>query len=545
MKEETEHLILHLHGPFRVELAGKPLRIPSRRGRALLAMLSCCPDNCLSRSKAQLALWEDRSETQARTSLRQELAALRRALGPVAYVLQTEGDLIRLDPTGFEIAPKPEGAEFLEGMDLPSETFETWLRSQRSATPSAAPPVTELFRSPALLLLPFEALSSSPEDGLLARGLGEDVRTTLAYYRWFPVIGPEALGKDIEGRTLTELCARVDAAYALAATVRRVGQQARVSARLLDGRSGQQLWSQAFDGDLSDVFAFQEEVAARVVAQLEPEILHATDARIGVVRPSLEIWELLIKVAEAEAAAGEGYGTPEANEVQKRLLEEILARDDSVAEAWARLARCHFRDMLLNWSGDRAESIQKAMDCSARAVALNANNWLGRTVRGNALLFGASDPVAGLSHAEAAVRLNPSSPLAHQIYGCVLEFLGRQEESIPHLEAVFRLNPNWPNAGAIHASLMMCHAFCGNMDAAIEHGRKMLAVAPEYIRGLQRAACVFGHADLLDDARDALATLDRLGHAFDEAYIRETYPFQREQDVAFILDGLQKAGWKG
>lgn len=541
-----EILNLCLYGPFRADVAGTSLRISSRRGQALLAMLACCPDNCLSRAKAQLALWEDRSEAQARTSLRQELANLRKVLSPLGDVLETSGDLIRIDPGRINVAPPQPGAVFLEGLDLPSDTFEDWLREQRAAAPPSAAPVSELFESPAVLLLPFTALSASDEDSLLARGLGEDIRTSLACYRWFPVIGHEALGEIASGPAITELCARVGASFAVKGTVRRAGMRARVTAQLIDGTRGQQLWSQTFDGELEDVFDFQEQVAARVVAQIEPEILHAADAKIDTVRPRrLDTWELLIMADEVQAKGGEGYGTASANAAQRKILEDVLARDPGVAEAWAKLARCHFREMLLGWSEDRSESLALAMEASERAIGLNPNDWLARTVRAVTLIFGATDPLAARAHAEAAVRLNPSSPLAHQAYACVMEFLGHTDEAIEHFEAVFRLNPNWGNAAAVHGDLMICYGFLGDLDTAVAHARKMLAIAPGYMRGLQRAAAVFGHAGLLSDAQAALDALAAIDMRFDETYLRETYPFFRARDMDFLTEGLRKAGWQG
>ncbi len=77
----------------------------------------------------------------------------------------------------------------------------------------------DVFHRPAVLFLPFEALSRSDDDTVLASGLCEDIRTTLACWRSFPVVGPEALG----GATgdIQYLAASVDAAYVITGSVRR------------------------------------------------------------------------------------------------------------------------------------------------------------------------------------------------------------------------------------------------------------------------------------------------------------------------------------
>jgi len=119
---------------------------------------------------------------------------------------------------------------------------------------------------PAVLFLPFDALGRSEEDEALASGLCEDIRTTLACWRWFPVIGPEAVRGTVgDVRSLAET---VQAGFVMNGSVRRAGDRARVIARLLDGATGQELWSQTFDGDLQNIFDFHEDISRRIVSRI-------------------------------------------------------------------------------------------------------------------------------------------------------------------------------------------------------------------------------------------------------------------------------------
>jgi TolB-like protein len=270
----------------------------------------------------------------------------------------------------------------------------------------------DLFERPAVLFLPFEALSSSEEDGLLALGLCEDIRTTLASWRSFPVVGPEALG-GADG-DIQNLAATVDAKYAVTGSVRRSGNRARVIARLNDAASGRELWSQTFDRMLADVFEFQDELSRRIVSQIEPEISRAAALKIIVSRPKdLATWELLAKAVEAENRGGDGYGTPEANNAQKAFVSEAIARDPQLCEACARLSRCCFRDFLLGWSEDGKKALEKGLEASARAVEIDPDNSIAQAFRSQCLLFGKHDAEGGFEHAREAVRLNPSNVMGH------------------------------------------------------------------------------------------------------------------------------------
>jgi len=403
---------------------------------------------------------------------------------------------------------------------------------------------SEVLSRPAVLFLPFEALGTSEEDRVLASGLCEDIRTTLACWRWFPVIGPEAL----RGQTgdVKSLAAHVGATYVMTGSVRRNGERARVTARLIDGLTGRELWSQAFDGALLDVFEFQEDVSRRIVSQIEPEISRAAALRIPVARPRrLSSWEILARAAEEERKGGDGYGTKEANEAQRQLVLAAIEQEPELSEAWARLARCHFREFLLGWASESGTALNASLEASARAVDVNPGDAFARAVRAQCMLFGTHDPIGALEHAQESVRLNPSNVMGHIMMGCVLGYCGEPDRAFDHYQTVFRLNPNHPNIGVILCDQMMCRALTGRMDEAIVLARKMIAAAPKYVRGLQRCAAVFAHAGELREARRCLQSAEELGGTFSESYVRDTYPFVKNEHLEFLIDGLHRAGWNG
>jgi adenylate cyclase len=447
------------------------------------------------------------------------------------------------------------GEQSVKNVDRPVEVWK-WSANGRRTEPgittendvalncSDSTHDVDVLHRPAVLFLPFDALSRTDEDIFLASGLCEDIRTTLACWRSFPVVGPEALGSatgDIQ-----HLAGSVDADYAVTGSVRRVGDRARVVARLIDASSGQELWSQTFDGDLADVFEFQDDLSRRIVSQIEPEISQATARRIPVVRPKdLATWELLAKAVEAERRGGDGYGTPEANNAQREFVSEAIERDPELCEAWARLARCHFRDFLLGWAEDGKKALEKSLEASARAVEIDPANSLAQAFRSQCLLFGKHDPQGGFEHAREAVRLNPSNVMGHYMMGCSLVYCGEPDTAYTHYESVLRLNPAFSAKGALYCDQMMCRALAGYLEEAVQFARKMMDVAPHYLRGLQRCVSVLAHAGKLEEARDVLQRIDDLGSSFSEAYVRETYPFRRPEDLDFLIEGLRAAGWNG
>ncbi len=181
-RNSPDVLTLHLAGAFAARAADNQIAGLSRRGQAMLAYLSQQPGMRAERSRLADLLWSDRSEAQARASLRQELSSQRKLLPP--GILQASRQHVWLDPRRVQVR-RDGGEEFMCGFDLGSEGFEDWLRQQRAADDAAGseedpdPASKQLLARPAVLLCAFEALSPAPEDALFAAGLADDLRTTL------------------------------------------------------------------------------------------------------------------------------------------------------------------------------------------------------------------------------------------------------------------------------------------------------------------------------------------------------------------------------
>ncbi|MBD3678285.1 MAG: hypothetical protein HUJ27_07770 [Rhodobacteraceae bacterium] len=405
-------------------------------------------------------------------------------------------------------------------------------------------PEAAIFERPPVLLLGFENLGGGEEDNALALGLAQEVRTSLCYWRWFPVIGPEAVGwKTAHEIDLRRDAAALGAAYAVSGSLRRAGQRVRISVNLSSVTDGSVLWSQHFDGTIEDVFDFEEQVSRSIVAQIEPEVARAEASRIAQRRPAdLSSWQLMLRAGDSERRGGEGYGTRETNEEQKRLVAQVLEKDPDHSRAWSWLAKCHWRETLMGWVADRDAAMNASIDASQRALDINPTDWEARAYRALTLLFGRWDHDPAEFHAAEAVRLNPSSAMARHGYGCVLENAGNPEAALEQLNAVFRLDPNHPNTAGVLGDISTCNVMLARHDEAVQAARRMLALAPGYSRGLQRAASAFALAGEDGLAREAVEKLFAAQPDFSEDYVRSTYPFREAEHLEMLVDGLRRAG---
>ena len=539
-------LTVHTSGPLRIKGAdGKDMAGLSRRAQALIAFLAEQPEMRAERGLVADLLWSDRSEDQARASLRQELSVLRKKIGAV---LQADRQCVRLDTA--RVAVRRGSGEFLQGFDLASEGWEDWMREQRRAPAHTTEDAAfhgapeDLFSRPTVLLLAFEPLSSGPDDAMISAGLADDLRTTLSYWRWFPVIGPEATGwKTAREIDLRAVAGEVGAAYVITGTLRRVANQIKISVGLMDAATGRAIWSRQFDGTLEDIFAFQEDVSRAIVAQLEPQLSKAEVRRIERLRPAtIEPWQLMAQADQIDRRHAEGYGTWESNLEQLALAEDALKIDPDFGPALARKARIYYRAGLLDWVEDRQAAYETCLEAANRALRVDPENWEAFAYHGLVNIFGFRNYEAGRISGAEAVRLNPSAALGRHAAGCGLEWIGKPRDALDHLNLILQLDPAYSGRAAALGDITTCEMFVGNRERALEAARQLYAIAPDYARGLQRCVATFGYFDEAELAAAALKRLREIQPGFDEAYIRETYPYSKPEHLDVLLEGLRKVG---
>ena len=135
-------------------------------------------------------------------------------------------------------------------------------------------------------MLPFENLSGDPEQEYFSDGIIEDIITALSRIRQFFVIARNSAvaykGTSPDVRQVTkELCAR----YILEGSVRKAAGRVRISAQLIEGTTGNHVWTEHYDRGLENIFAVQDEITQTVVGAIEPELAKSEQHRARIKPP--------------------------------------------------------------------------------------------------------------------------------------------------------------------------------------------------------------------------------------------------------------------
>ena len=147
-------------------------------------------------------------------------------------------------------------------------------REAAIAEQAAAKARTGFYGDRSIAVMPFDYVGDDAEQKYFAEGVSSQVRNLLTKIRELRVIAWTSIIEYADrGLSVKELGDVFDVAHVLVGSVRRSGDQVRVSAQLVEVGTGTQLWSESYDRQLAEVFKVQDEIAAEVVSQLRSELL--------------------------------------------------------------------------------------------------------------------------------------------------------------------------------------------------------------------------------------------------------------------------------
>ena len=389
---------------------------------------------------------------------------------------------------------------------------------------------------PAVAVLPFVNMSGDPEQEYFADGISEDIITGLSKLRWFFVIARNSSftykGKAVDvKRAARELGVR----YVLEGSVRKGGNRVRITAQLIDAATGNHIWADRYDGEMSDIFALQDEITKKVVAAIEPRLLEAEGVRLQDRSPDdLGAWEMTIRanslfwrLTKAEIASS------------IEMLQRTVERYPEYAPAHSLLA---FMMLVSGYVGSRLTEpqLQRAASLAIRAAELDDSDPSAHLALGFAA-FMKRQTISAAAEFHRALSLNPNFAAAHGYLGWALVFDGQTDLANAHLEEAMRMSPHDPQNAIFNTGIAIVHYLAGRYAQAVEYSNKALQQRSTFTAGYRIHVASLAQAGRIDEAREALARLRELHPDLSIAWIEHNVPYT-SGPMAKFLEGMRKAG---
>ena len=352
-------------GPFRLKRQARQLLGPegpvevSSRSFDILVLLLAKPNEIIAKSDLFDAVWP--GVVVEENTLQVHISALRKALGP--------DTITTVHGRGYKYAgPQPVdvGAFF----PAPSAAAS---RSRNSG------------EKPAIAVLPFANMSGDPDQAYFSDGLTEDIITELSRNRHLTVIARHSSFHFRENALdAKELGAALGADFVVDGSVRKIGDQIRVTAQLVETASAAHVWAERYDRPLNDVFAVQDELVRRLVSTIVGRVEKHNDSHAkSKVTGDLGAYDCWLR-----ANHGSDLWTREGNWASMLLLEEAISKDPNFARAHASLAFACLRQATMVPGAAEIPVLEDAALRSARlAVRLDGSDARAHNALGWALMY--------------------------------------------------------------------------------------------------------------------------------------------------------------
>lgn len=413
--------VIYEFGDFRLDAAqrllllkssARVMPLTSRAFDTLLYLVQHAGD-LLNKATLMKAVWPH--VVVEENSLNQNISVLRRVLGErpgeYRYIVTVPG----------------RGYRFVAEVRLVDESTE----ESRSVSPTI--PQARI----SIAILPFTNLTGDPNKAYLGETLAEELINTSARVRWLEVASRTStfVFKD-RNVDVRQIARDLDVDTVLEGSIRRAGGRIRVTAQLVNGRSGHHLWSESYERGSDDLSGVEDELTVAIVDAVVGHFSMGSSRRKAPTQ-DLDAYHLYL-----QAMALRSQPTEDNLETAIQLLDHAVTRDPNFARAWyagaeARAHRaadgCRVPNLLNDAERDARHAL--ALDPSisrAHGVLGLINTCYGRWIEAEAQLRRALAPVGG----------NPDSLGFHAVY--VARQVGHERQALAELQHAYSLAPASP-----------------------------------------------------------------------------------------------------
>jgi TolB-like protein/DNA-binding winged helix-turn-helix (wHTH) protein/tetratricopeptide (TPR) repeat protein len=531
MVSSDEHTV-HEFGGFRLDVDGRrlyagdgaPIAISSR----VFDTLACLVEHrgeLVSKAVLMQAVWPDTVVEE--NNLNQAITALRKALGErpgdyrfivtepgrgYRFVADVSASFGPAAAGGSVLRRRRVGAGIAVAVVVALAIGYAGLR-QYTATvdQETQPPIGENSKLAiiphSVAVLPFENLSPDPDDAYFAAGIHDEIINRLAGISDLNVIARTSVMQYAgTARPITDIAKELRVESVMEGTVRYADQEVRITAQLVDGNTGTELWSGAYSRELTHIFSIQADIANAISTALEAELVPAERARLQ--RPPTDSPAAYALFLQAMKMMND-INVPES----LTLLDRAVSIDPGFAQAYAYsayqrawqlvnavVAMPNDPERLQEWESRVYADTDRALELDAELPVA----WVSRALT-DQLTWRWRDAAAAY---ERAYALSPNDVTVLREYAQFKVFRGDYDEAMRLARLQVELDPN---DLASHRYLIGAAAFSGNPDVALEEIERARELAP----GDVTSVAVLGFTLLQRGgdrhaAKEALATAEQM-----------------------------------
>jgi len=341
-----------------------------------------------------------------------------------------------------------------------------------------------------IAVLAFENMSGDPDQEYFSDGISEEILNSLANVKELKVAGRTSAfsfkGKNEDIRTIGD---KLDVKMVLEGSVRKAGNQVRITAQLINVEDGFHIWSETYNKEMKDIFTVQEEIANRIVKKLKLQVQDISQSVGGT--QNMEAYELLLK---GSYFFMKGY---EHIERAMGYFKKAVELDPDYAEAYA-----YIGELYLYYIGimSTSDAFAKARTSAQKAISLNENEPRAHKVLAYIHLFYDWDWEATLSEYNKSIQHGQRDQNEFITYYYI--FVKKDyDQAIRISEQILETDPLRIES---HWQLGMCNYFAARFEEALVSYNNALELNPNFSEALRWKGVVLGYLGKFEEALNSI-----------------------------------------
>jgi adenylate cyclase len=403
-------------------------------------------------------------------------------------------------------------------------------------------PPLNLPDKPSIAVLPFANMSEDKSQDYFSDGITEDIITNLSKLSRIFVVSRNSTflykGKQVK---VEEVAKDLGVRHVLEGSVRRGGGRVRITAQLIDGKTGQHLWADKYDRELKDIFSVQDEVTRKVVSELALALTEDETGRLA--RKHTENFEAYDLYLQARRG-----GLVVKKESDLRVIEmarQVIDLDPNFVGGYYYLSFMLSRGIRYGWSASPREDLEKAFELAQKAISVDDKFPLSYMGLASVYLMQGKHDDA-LAAINTGLSVAPSNDLIWVWLGYYLHWVGRGEEAVAAVRKSMELNPKYLHGrNPLYQDTMgeVCFT-AGLYEESISNLRKSIE---KFGSGPNRDPFLIASYSMLGRMQEAKESAQQWLKA-DPSFTLSSWGFgrlyKRSEDSERLYEALRKAGLK-
>lgn len=341
------------------------------------------------------------------------------------------------------------------------------LKSVRQAARSEA--IIARVGNRSIAVLPFADMSPENDQSYFSKGIAEELLNLLATIPEVRVTSrASAFSLEGKGLSVPEIAEQLRVSYVLDGSVRKAGDQLRISAQLIDARADTQLWSRRFDRTLENIFEIQEEIAGNVVDEIR--------GTLNIALPAQRETDPAAYALFLQAREQRRLGTVDSYNKAVELYQRVLDIDPNYPPAWDEMASV-YQSQAITGLRPAAEGFRLAKEAAQKAIDVDPSYAPAYDSLAFMAQYHEADLAEATAYQQRALDLAPNDAALIGKAGMLLQNMGRAEEGLRPIEYTARLDPLSP---AWQYTLGLAYISTARFDNAVQMFETTIALSPEF-----------------------------------------------------------------